>query len=98
MKKLLILAIAIIVAISSTVYASISTNFNTEKYTFTKEEYDLDAFEAKAKSLGMTLEELKAKIIEDKKVEYEAFKAKAESLGLTIEELKEKLIEQKKGK
>jgi hypothetical protein len=67
----------------------------------TMEEYKalvIEKFTKLAEAKDMTVEELKAKMGEDKKTDYEAFKAKAESMGITVEKLKTKMIEAKKSK
>ena len=55
-----------------------------------------EVFEAKAESMGMTVEEFKKYLAEQKKTGYEAFEAEAAAKGMTVEEYKEYLTEQKK--
>jgi ADP-heptose:LPS heptosyltransferase len=56
----------------------------------------IEQYEAKAEAMGMTVEEFKNYLIEQKKAGYEAFKEEAETKGMTVEEYKEYLTEQKK--
>lgn len=88
MKKLLILGMAILIATSGAVFANASTDLKVSKDTVKKVEYDHEAWETKAESLGMTVEELKAEIEKKKQAYVEAYAAKAASLGMTVEELK----------
>lgn len=83
MKKFLVLGVALTFAISGTVFASAATNKAQMKDSKSKTEY-VQAFEEKAKSMGMTVEELKAKMVQD-------FEAKAAAKGMTVEEYKKLL-------
>ena len=56
----------------------------------------IEQYEAKAEAMGMTVEEFKNYLIEQKKADYEEFKAKAEEMGMTEVEYKEYLGNQKK--
>ena len=57
------------------------------------EEYN-DAFEEKAASMGMTIEEFKKYLIKQGKGKHEIFAKKAEAMNMTIEEFKKYLVEQ----
>jgi len=54
-----------------------------------KEKIDTAKFEAKAESMGMTVEEFKSFLVEE-------FESKAENMDMTVEEYKEYLAQQEK--
>ena len=95
-KRLLTLAMALMIPVSTVVYAS-SLNTVKEDKNYSIEQKasfkvkDKADFEAKLAEKGMTIEEYKA-LVEEK------FTAKAESLGMTVEELKAKMIAKKEAK
>jgi hypothetical protein len=87
MKKLLIVALVVAFSIGTAVLAKTITYSDVVR----AEDANTSGLEAKAASLGLTTEELKAKIA----AQAEAFEAKAASLGLTTEELKAKIAQEK---
>lgn len=87
MKKFLILVVALTFIVSGTAFASTVTNKAQMRDSKLKTEY-VQAFEAKAKNLGMTMAELKAKNIQD-------FEAKATAKNMTVVEYKEALAKHK---
>ncbi len=87
MKKLLIFALVVTFSIGTVVSANAITYSDVVK----AEDANISSLEAKAASLGLTTEELKAKIA----AKAEDFEAKAASLGLTTEELKAKIAQEK---
>lgn len=56
----------------------------------------IEQYEEKAEVMGMTVEEFKNYLIEQKKTKYEIFEVEAKSKGMTIEEYKKYLTDQKK--
>lgn len=102
-KKVLIIGLVVLIAISGTVFASQLTNSN-EKVEFNKEEWNGKSIEEKAAIKGMSVEEYKkaesewkSKFKEDKEEITEAdWIAKAKYLGITVEELKTQVEAAKK--
>jgi cytidylate kinase len=87
-----VVALAILIGTVSGYTASETFSTKSIKGDFDlKGKIDEAKFEAKAESMGMTVEEFKAFLVEE-------FEEKAKEMGMTVEEYKEYLAQQEKEK